>query len=85
MKKSDFPVYRKYVNESAYFKVMSTTHWQEIRLQPGGKWELHDFEAKILTDRNFVADIIEAHDQHWSTISSEEYENVLKKVNHRLQ
>lgn len=85
MKKTVFPLYRKYVNESAYFKIISPIQWQELRLQPGNKWELHEFEARILTDRNFVSDMIEAYDQHWVVISPEEYELVLKNVKNPSQ
>jgi len=74
----EFPKYRKYPNNKSYFKVLSTEAFEEIQVI-GKKYFLTTVEAKILPDRNFIFDMIEAND-HWIEIDASEYHQVLTNV-----
>ena len=51
-----YPQYRKYSNNKAFFKIISPDKFEEIQVL-GDKISLHIFEAKILPDRNYIADL----------------------------
>lgn len=73
-----FPQYRKYPNNKSYFKVLSSESFEEINAI-GKKYFLTKVEAKILPDRNFIADMLEAS-ENWVEIDKSEYESVLRQV-----
>lgn len=79
-KEVDFPLYRKYANNHAFFKVISNELFEEVKKTPKG-YSLHMFEVKILPDRNFINDLIANLELHWVEISREEYQSMKKKVN----
>ncbi|HKK40331.1 MAG TPA: hypothetical protein VJ949_12995 [Cryomorphaceae bacterium] len=70
-----FPLYRKYPNNKSYFKVLSNDSFEEIHVV-GKKYFLTKVEAKILPDRHFIADMIEAS-SNWVKIEAAEYEVIL--------
>ena len=67
-----YPQYRKYKNDQRYFKIISSTEWEEIQLL-GGKYLLHRFTVKILPDRNFIHDMTFDYKENWEKIGEEEY------------
>jgi len=73
-----FPQYRKYPNNKSFFKVLSSEAFEEINVI-GKKFFLTKVEAKILPDRNFIADMIEAS-ENWVKIEESEYEDILSQV-----
>ena len=78
-KELEFPIYRKYSNNHAYFKVISKDFFEEVKKAPKG-YSLHTFEVKILPDRNFINDLIANLELHWIEITEGEYEGVKKLV-----
>lgn len=74
-----YPQYRKYKNGASYFKIYSPERFDEIKIL-GQRYELHEFTAKILPDRNFIYDITFAHHDYCEVISEEEYLEALKSV-----
>jgi hypothetical protein len=76
---SDYPQYRKYTNNLAYFKLISASEWEEIRVL-GNKLMLHQFKAAILPDRNYIHDMTYAYENHWVAITASEYEQYRKQV-----
>ena len=52
-----FPVYRMYNNELTWVRVESPIRFTEVR-KIGSRFELNVFEAKILPDRNHIADLV---------------------------
>jgi hypothetical protein len=72
-----YPQYRKYKNNKVYFKIISPSEWEEIHIL-GGKTALHQFTAKILPDRNYIADMTFEYQEHWDAIEEKEYEEVKK-------
>ena len=52
-----FPQYRKYKNNKHFFKIVSHTEFEEISFI-GNKKIIHTTVAKILPDRNFIADLL---------------------------
>ena len=72
-KEVDFPLFRKYPNNHAYFKVLSKDLFEEVKKTPSA-YSFHLFEVKILPDRNFINDLIANLELHWVEITEEEYE-----------
>lgn len=74
-----YPQYRKYKNNKVYFKIISANEWEELHLL-GNKVTLHPFVAKILPDRNYIADMTFDYKENWDAIEESEYEEVKKRV-----
>jgi len=75
--KITYPQYRKYSNNKSYFKILSATKFEEIQVL-GTKATLHEFEAKILPDRNFIYDLIFDYKKNWLISNKTEFENLKK-------
>ena len=75
----NFPVYRKYANNKNFFKIVDYKHFQEVKLT-GNTAELHEFEAKILPDRNFIDDLIAMDNSFLLESTAEEFEQMLASV-----
>ena len=75
----DFPIYRKYSNNKSFFKIVDTDHFEEIKVT-GRLFEIHQFEAKILPDRNFIQDMISMDDDYWVDSTSEEFQSALDAI-----
>ena len=74
-----YPQYRKYKNNKVYFKIISASEWEELHIL-GNKVTLHPFVAKILPDRNHIADMTFDYKAHWDVIEEDEYENLKKRI-----
>lgn len=72
-KKTSYPQYRKYTHGRTFFKITSSTEFEELQLM-GGKCFLHQFKAKILPDYNFINDLTFDYQKHWEAITEAEYE-----------
>lgn len=75
MTTTEYPQYRKYKNNKSFFKIISAEKFIEI--QWIGKEKLQ-FEkvAKILPDRNFIADMTFDYEESWDKITEEEFERL---------
>lgn len=72
-----FPTYRKYKNNKNFFKISNESEFEEISFI-GTKVIVTKHLAKILPDRNLIADLL--HDSNFAEQSSkEEYESYLNK------
>ncbi|MCB0410492.1 MAG: hypothetical protein KDD29_09760 [Flavobacteriales bacterium] len=71
-----FPVFRKYKNQKSFFKIISQTEFEEIKLF-GAKGELHSFSAKILPDRNYIYDMLYNYTDYWDESDENEF-NLIK-------
>lgn len=72
-----FPTYRKYKNNKNFFKIISENEFEEITFV-GSKIFVTQHLAKILPDRNLIADLL--LDRTFAELSSqEEYESYLFK------
>lgn len=74
-KNLSYPQYRKYSNNKSYFKVLSPSKFEEIKVISNNK-TIHLFEAKILPDRNFISDMTFNYEKYWIKIDAKEYENI---------
>lgn len=73
----EFPTYRKYKNNKNFFKIINENEFEEISFI-GSKVVVTKHLAKILPDRNLIADLL--HDNNFSNQSTkEEYESYLNK------
>jgi len=73
----EFPTYRKYKNNKNFFKIMNENEFEEISFI-GSKIVVTKHLAKILPDRNLIADLL--YDSNFAEHSSkEEYESYLIK------
>ena len=75
-----FPQYRKYTNDSSFFKIHSREYFEEVKKMPGGM-RLYSFQARILPDRHYIMDMLECAHGSWSVISEKEYLTALQEVN----
>ena len=73
-----FPIYLKYKQHQTYFKIISLSEFQELRLL-GNYFNLSNHVAKILPDRNFIADLLEDNGERLESITSSEFEEVVKQ------
>jgi hypothetical protein len=78
-KTDDFPVFRKYKNDSSFFKILSADEFEEIKKLPKG-YGLFKFKAKILPDRNYIHDMLYDFHLHWLEIEEMEYEEAKGKM-----
>lgn len=77
MSQITFPTYRKYKNNKNFFKIISQDEFEEISFI-GTKVIVTKHLAKILPDRNLIADLL--HDSNTADQSTqEEYESYLNK------
>lgn len=74
-----FPQFRKYTNSKSYFKIISSTQWEEIQLI-GSNAFLTVFEVKIMPDRNFLNDMLANEGNHWAVIDEQEYDYIKDKI-----
>jgi hypothetical protein len=77
--KIKYPQYRKYLNEKAYFKIVSATEWEEVQVL-GSNYFFHQFIVKIMPDRNFIYDMTFDYKNNWVEIEENEYEVMKTKI-----
>ncbi len=75
-KSSDFPLFRKYPNGKAYFKVHSPELFEELQLI-GKRYSQTRIQATTLLERNYIRDLVDQKNGQWETISEAEYEEML--------
>ncbi len=78
-KNHPFPQYRKYKNNKHFFKIMSDHEFEEISFI-GKKKLISTTIAKILPDRNLIADLLNDIGNTAEIITFEEYEHQLHKL-----
>ncbi|TXB65452.1 hypothetical protein FRY74_08495 [Vicingus serpentipes] len=74
-----FPIFRKYKNEKSFFKIISKTEFEEVKLLKD-KAEIHHFTANILPDFNFISDMISDFEPYWEISSEKEFETIKSKI-----
>jgi hypothetical protein len=85
--KDSYPLYRKYADGNTFFKITSSSSFEELKLL-GIYYSIHNYEAKILPDRNFLYDLISCGPEGIVEIQEIDYQKTmeycmeqLKKVN----
>jgi len=72
----DFPVYRKYLNNKKFFKILNDNEFEEISFI-GDKVVVINHIATLFPDKMFISDLL--HDENIAKISSKnEYESYLR-------
>lgn len=74
----EYPQYRKYAHGKTYFKIISSSEFEELQLL-GEKCIIYTFIVRILPDRNYIHDLTFDYEKHWVKIEEEEYEAVRSK------
>lgn len=74
-----YPQYRKYKNNKVYFKIISDTEWEELHVS-ANSYTLYSFVAKILPDRNYLADMTFEYEANWDTVEEAEYERLKNRA-----
>lgn len=69
-----FPLFRKYSGIETYFKVMSETSFEELKISEQF-YSLNEFNAVNHFDRLFIGDIITKHENRWEEIAEKDYRN----------
>ncbi len=80
----EYPIYRKYYNNKSYFKVLGPSSFVEVQVL-GRYYSEHHFEAKILPDRNYIADMIAMAGGGWEEITAAEYEAFMNICRQELE
>lgn len=73
----EFPQYRKYPNEKAYFKITSENTFEELTII-GKNYGVINFEANNFLDRHLINDMLNLTGNNWVLIPKEEYDTQLK-------
>ena len=74
-----FPVYRKYKNNTSFFKVLSRTNFEEIQLI-GSKARLNTITATQFPEMNHIFDLVYNFAEFGSEMTENEWFEALKKV-----
>jgi len=74
-----FPVYRKYKNNTSYFKILSRNSFEEIQVI-GTKAKLNSIIAIQLPEMNHIHDLVCNYQGFCMEITENEYLEALKKV-----
>lgn len=77
MNQITFPAYRKYKNNKNFFKIINENEFEEISFI-GKKAIVIKHLARILPDRNLIADLLHDVGNTSELSSQEEYEQILK-------
>jgi hypothetical protein len=71
-----YPQYRKYLNNKAYFKIISDKEWEEKQLM-GSKVIINRFKVNIMPDRNYLYDMTFDYQNNWMKIDQTEYDSIV--------
>ena len=74
-----FPLFRKYPDDSSFFKIISEVEFEEVKHMPGG-YVVFNFRARIFPDRQFIDDMIRCLHGYWSGIEEFEYNTARSKA-----
>lgn len=72
-----FPTYLKYKKHPTYFKINSTSNFEELRIL-GNFFNLSKHQATMLPDRVFIADLLEDKGERLEKITQHEFDDVLE-------
>jgi hypothetical protein len=72
-----FPIYRKYINERHFFKVLDERHFEEIR-KIGARTTLSVVAAERFPEIQFVRELIDCSNS--VAITEEEYDEHYRKT-----
>ncbi len=68
-----FPIFRKYPDKKTYFRILSNEEFEEIKLL-GGFYQMLEYKADKLPDRNLIEDMINGKDGFWEVCTEAEFE-----------
>jgi hypothetical protein len=81
---TNFPQYRKYSGHKTWFKIVSETEMQELKVL--GEFYNHTtFKATTFVDRNLISDMISNYGNHWEIITEYEFNRILENCKNNLQ
>lgn len=81
---TNFPQYRKFANHKTWFRIISKTEMQELKVL-GDFYNFTDFKAVTFVDRNLISDMIFNIENHWEVITEYEFERNLENCQKNLQ
>ncbi len=74
-----FPVYRKYVGINVWFKIITNTHFIEIK-QIGNRFVQSEVVANQYPEMVLIKDMLACHENRWEVSEELDFEIVSKKV-----
>lgn len=78
-----FPAYRKYSNGKSYFKIINPNSIEEVQVI-GSYFTIHRLDAKILPERNLIADLLHSPNSHIQRITEQEFLSFLQECQQKL-
>lgn len=79
MENSLFPVYRKYINNSSFFKIENEKHFIELQLV-GQQYFIHQIEAKQYPEMLRIQDMVKNEAGLWLEIEESEFQLHFEKA-----
>ena len=70
-----FPQYRRYKNGLSYFKILSLTEFEEVKVV-GGKRIIHHVVAKQYPEKVFIHDLLFKYEGFAEEIGEKEYPTI---------
>jgi len=80
----EFPQYRKFSNHKTWFKILSETEMEELKVL-GKFYNLSQFKAQTFVDRNLINDMIINVDNHWEVVNETEFINILNHCRNSME
>jgi len=77
-KNTDFPQYRKMINEKAYYKIINNRSFQEVQLI-GSKKRFQEIEAKQYPEMLRIMDMLAA-EEPFLICDTHEFEDLLNDI-----
>jgi|AntRauTorcE11897_2_1112592.scaffolds.fasta_scaffold22787_2 hypothetical protein len=84
MEEFQFPQFRKFVNEKSWFRIDNSSEMTEIQVI-GKSYVVHELEAKILPERNLIADVLAMEGERWIEVNKAEFEKFLSDCEANLK
>lgn len=68
----EFPQYRKLSNEKSFYIIHANDRMTEF-MRLGNQWQRHELTARILPERNLIADLLSGFGGTYCVIAEEEF------------
>lgn len=84
MSESKFPIYCESLSGKSFYRIDSVSDMTEYQLI-GSRYSIYTVTARILPERNLLADMIENHDGVYPRITRETFEKRVENCERNLQ
>ncbi len=72
-----FPLFRRFIGGTSYFKVIDSAHWIELKLRPDSTYEKYIFEVKNFADQHHLSDIIACDSRYYEEVEADAFDAII--------